>query len=275
MAVARVTFLFLVLVCFLGSVCDADSSTAASRRGIKRYLHETVHARSSGSGSSGSGSSGSKPSKSGTSKKKSSSEEDPTPTPLLGSNEDDGDDSDTCFPSSATVRLESGVDISVSKLEIGARVQVSLAGDFSDVFMFTHKLPSGVYWFVKLTTSSGKFVTLSPSHYIYANEQLKPARKVQVGDSLQVLSSSSEIMSDLVESVEMVQETGLYNPQTLHGDIVVNGVRASTYTQAVDPFVAHFVALTPFRFLWRWTRVDFTGGLLHGGGFFKPVSSAH
>ena len=43
--------------------------------------------------------------------------------------------------------------------------------------------------------------------------------------------------------VEPVEEPwrapGLYNLQTLHGDVVVGGLRASTYTTAVDPAVAH------------------------------------
>jgi hypothetical protein len=46
--------------------------------------------------------------------------------------------------------------------------------------------------------------------------------------------------------VSKVLATGLYNPQTLQGDVVVDNVRASTYTTAVEPAFAHAV-LTPLR----------------------------
>ena len=43
--------------------------------------------------------------------------------------------------------------------------------------------------------------------------------------------------------------TGLYNPHTLNGDIMVNGVKTSTYTAAVAPTLAH-AALWPVRMLY-------------------------
>ena len=44
----------------------------------------------------------------------------------------------------------------------------------------------------------------------------------------------------------MVTDVGLFNPQTKHGDIVVDGVRVSTYTHAVHRNMAHAM-LAPFR----------------------------
>ena len=43
--------------------------------------------------------------------------------------------------------------------------------------------------------------------------------------------------------------TGLYNPHTLNGDIMVNGVKTSTYTAAIAPALAH-AALWPVRMLY-------------------------
>jgi hypothetical protein len=41
---------------------------------------------------------------------------------------------------------------------------------------------------------------------------------------------------------------GLYNPHTMHGDIVVDGVHTSTYTDSVAPALAHAL-LWPVRML--------------------------
>ena len=53
-----------------------------------------------------------------------------------------------------------------------------------------------------------------------------------------------------VVAVNLEAATGLYNPQTLSGDIVVNGIKASTYTAAIAPSLAH-AALWPVRMMYR------------------------
>ena len=52
-----------------------------------------------------------------------------------------------------------------------------------------------------------------------------------------------------VVAVASETATGLYNPHTLNGDIMVNGVKTSTYTAAVAPGLAH-AALWPVRMLY-------------------------
>lgn len=180
--------------------------------------------------------------------------------------EETTNDALSCFPASATVTVHGGNEVLMSRLEIGDRVRVSVDGTLSDVFMFTHKRSSGLYPFLKISTEGGHSITLSPSHYIYASSLLKPAGNVVVGDTLEVVVAGGPArMSDTVTSIKHVVEEGLYNPQTLQGDIIVNGVRASTYTSAVHPVVAHRVALAPFRLLWSLTGLDFSAGLLHNG----------
>ena len=51
-----------------------------------------------------------------------------------------------------------------------------------------------------------------------------------------------------VASVSSVWADGLYNPHTMHGDIVVDGIQTSTYTSDIDPTLAH-AALWPVRML--------------------------
>ena len=56
-------------------------------------------------------------------------------------------------------------------------------------------------------------------------------------------------MTTVVVAVATESSTGLYNPHTLNGDIMVNGVKTSTYTSAVAPALAH-AALWPVRMLY-------------------------
>lgn len=140
-----------------------------------------------------------------------------------------------CFPADATVLLASGKPRRMDSLRVGDRVLVG-SGMFSTVFMFTHRNERGRDVFIRIQTSSGASIMLTHGHYIYVNDGLQPASKVMVGDTLYLATGIRQI----VVSTECISGNfGLYNPQTIHGDIVVDGIRASTYTTAVLPEVAH------------------------------------
>lgn len=158
-------------------------------------------------------------------------------------------DSGSCFPASATVELESGATIEMRSLKIGDSVRVSL-GDFSDVYMFTHKLLSGNYDFIEITTASGHALRATQGHYLYANDVLVPASQVSVGDRMR-LGDGSE---SPVLSVATVGDEGIFAPQTVDGDILVNGVLSSTYTTFVPPRLAHRL-LAPMRALYKCTGI--------------------
>lgn len=149
-----------------------------------------------------------------------------------------------CFPAPAVVHTRRG-QVEMRALRVGDEVAVG-GGAFSRVFMFTHRVAEGRFRFVELRTRSAR-IALSAGHYIYAAGSLKAAGDVRVGDSLRLADGTEE----RVRSARWVKEKGLYNPQTEQGDIVVNGVVASTYTEAVPPKAAHAL-LTPARALkWR------------------------
>ncbi|PXF46287.1 Indian hedgehog B protein [Gracilariopsis chorda] len=153
----------------------------------------------------------------------------------------DDDDDAVCFPADATVQLEDGSAKKMGDVQLGDRVMVD-HGIFSPVFMFTHKLSTVRYGFVNIQTSSGNTLSLTPGHYLYVNGHLSAASTVKNGDTLMLADSS---LTDVTQ-VSTVTSTGLFNPQTLHGDIVVNGLKASTYTTAVEPGLAHAL-LSPLR----------------------------
>ncbi len=169
----------------------------------------------------------------------------PTPTTGGGS---------VCFPGHARVELEDGALVPISTLRLGDRVRTG-ATTYSDVFMFSHRDAAARSLFVRLVTSARAQVTLTHSHYVYANDKLVAAGAVRVGDSL-VLADGSHAK---VTTVETVSSKGLYNPHTLDGTIIVDGILTSTYTTSVHPMAAHAGLLAPLR--WVYSRIGANAGL--------------
>jgi Hint module len=137
---------------------------------------------------------------------------------------------------------------------------------YSKIFMFTHKLKEVEDEFVEISTASGAALVLTGGHYIPVEGSLVPAGSVRVGSLVQL----GDGQSDVVTLTRMVSGSGLYNPQTLQGDIVVNGIIASTYTTAIDPLYAHAV-LAPFRSMFRALGLELTFLESGGGEMFNPV----
>lgn len=176
------------------------------------------------------------------------------------------DDSDAvCFPASATVLLEGGRVKRMEELAVGDRV-LSSVGSYSEVFGFTHKLTRAESYreFIRLSVGNEKVLLLTSSHYMYINEELQAARNAVVGDSV-ILGDGRK---GAVTSVSREMAYGLYNPQTVHGDIVVSGVLASTYTQAVDARAAH-AGLSMARTVFSWFGAFTTA--FEGGSNFMAV----
>lgn len=170
----------------------------------------------------------------------------------------DDDDDSSCFPAHGVVELSDGRLKTMNELVIGDHVKT---GDnkYSAIYMFTHQEPHGMYSFIRIETPYD-YIELSPTHYIYCNGQLVAAKGVRVGDMLQLASGRPA----LVTRMSMVSRAGLYNPQTVHGDIVVNGIVASTYTLAVKPSIAH-AALSIARTLPAGKIHSFVSSLLRSG----------
>lgn len=167
-----------------------------------------------------------------------------------------------CFPSSASVQLEDGKTVKLAHLQLGHKVRVS-SSHYSDVYFFSHRQTSQtvIHQFIKISTTNQHPLIISPDHYLYVNHVLVPARNVHLGDTLYSADGSHLP----VTAVETVMEQGLIAPHTLHGDIVVNGIRTSTYTAAVHPLLAHYVLLAPVRALYRLGYPDLVNGILDSG----------
>lgn len=169
------------------------------------------------------------------------------------------DDDDVCFPMAAVVHMEDGTEVAMHSLEAGHMIATG-SGDHSAVFAFSHRTLSGLHPFVRIEAASGRFITLSKNHYLYANGKLAAAETVRVGDELTTIEGVSRVVKTSV-----VFEEGLVAPHTMHGDVLVNGVRASTYTRTVHPTIAHAL-LAPVRMIVRMgLSAEPLGSLLYGG----------
>lgn len=146
-----------------------------------------------------------------------------------------------CFPGTATVDLQGGFIKLMADVKIGDRVKVA-DGVFSHVFMFSHRMTDTTNDFVVVKTVAGTELPLTDGHFLYVNGALAAAKTIRAGDVVE--SASGAPLT--VASVASRSMQGLYNPQTVHGDIVVNGIRASTFTTAVQPSAAHAL-LAPMR----------------------------
>lgn len=140
----------------------------------------------------------------------------------------------------------------MASLGAGHSIAVSTE-EFSPVFLFTHRSSTRRSLFRELTTASGHVLTLSPGHYVYANGKLVAGRAVRKGDMLKTVAGDSPVVR-----VRIVEKVGLFAPHTVHGDLIVNGVYASGYSDAVHPRLAHAL-LAPIRMLVRY------------GGFVEPL----
>ncbi|KAA8499926.1 Protein hedgehog [Porphyridium purpureum] len=153
----------------------------------------------------------------------------------------------SCFPAAATVLLVDGTVRAMEHLMIGDRV---LTGNpkqpVSDIYLFGHRTQVGMFDFLELGTSNGRSLTLSPGHYVHTMRRgVQQARYIRKGDEL----VDTDGQAAAVESILQTRQRGLYNPHTMQGDLLVNGFRASSYTHAVPPGLAH-VMLGPVRVLY-------------------------
>lgn len=160
--------------------------------------------------------------------------------------EDDDDDEPTCFPANATVELENGTCKTMDRLQTGDRVRVS-RNEFSAVFMWTHRDDK---WdgksYIQLVSAEKHRLVAAMGHMVYVcpglqkecGKEAARVENVRIGDGMFVVEDGKERMVRVQERAQ-VYAKGLYNPQTVHGDIVVDGVLATCYTKYIPIGYAH------------------------------------
>lgn len=169
-----------------------------------------------------------------------------------------------CFPGRSIVRTESGAAKPLEDLRLGERVaSLNSRGDivYSEVIAFLDRSPTESRQFVRLTTESGRSLTLTPAHLVPIERGASVfAARVKVGDRILVrdraedsfltndVSSDAEdrLRWDRVVEARLVLEEGVYAPLTNEGTLLVDDVVASCYAVVDSQTVAHY-AFLPLR----------------------------
>ncbi len=93
--------------------------------------------------------------------------------------------------------------------------------------------------YVELALASGRSLTLSPRHFIpvaagpasaWADHVAKGANEIAVGDIVWSRADDGRMVPDEVAAVRTTVAVGAYNPLTMNGTIVVDGVVASAHS---------------------------------------------
>ena len=155
----------------------------------------------------------------------------------------------SCVPGVAYVQLQNGSHVLLKNLVVGDVVRTS-SNSYSKVFMFTHQEFDSFHKFTRMKTVKGTVLQISHGHYINVDNKVMPAKFVQVGDVLETVTGKEQIVA-----LDEVLMQGLYNPQTTDGDIMVNGIKTSTYTTAFDPTCAH-ASLSFLRAVFKWAGLS-------------------
>lgn len=148
-----------------------------------------------------------------------------------------------CFPATARVLLADGSSLAMVGLRVGARVQTEYTKD-AFVLGFSHSWVTARTYMVGIRTISNRTAVASEGHWIVMAEgKMKRMRDVDAGDVVvDVKHGKTRVIATWREWT-----TGVFNPHTDDGTIVVDGLVFSTYTDAVGNVAAGHAVMAPVR----------------------------
>jgi len=163
-----------------------------------------------------------------------------------------------CFPAHATVRLEDGRVVRMSDVHIGDKVQaVNGAGElvYSEVYAWLDRSPTAVTEYINFHLDGHTNVLqVTPAHMVFVNKNpicdlssgtYMRAREVSAGWYL-CRRTDAALQPARISAVSVTVEDGAYAPDTMTGNVVVNGVLASTYATVNHQQLAYW-AMVPLR----------------------------
>lgn len=121
----------------------------------------------------------------------------------------------SCFPGSALVITPSG-PMPISHTAPGMPV-LTPDGSFKDIYFMGHA-DQHENSYVVLHTASGHKLTLSGDHFVFADEEYRFAKNVQLGQRVPIFNASDSA----VTSIEFALLPGAYNPYVVGGQLIVD-----------------------------------------------------
>lgn len=171
-----------------------------------------------------------------------------------------------CFPGWARVTVAGGLQKSLASLTPGDRVMaLSETGQvvFSPVLLFLHRDPESKSRFLYLQTEDGHRLAVTPHHLVFSDAYCRPdsrqyraqfASRAQTGMCIVVHTAEGEVRPSRIISILEKEDTGAYAPLTEAGNVLVDGVLASSYALVEDHQLAHW-AFGPVRLLFSFSRL--------------------
>ncbi|RZF35234.1 hypothetical protein LSTR_LSTR009358 [Laodelphax striatellus] len=163
-----------------------------------------------------------------------------------------------CFTGDSLVSTSDGRQLKLEDVRLGDELMSidphSGRVVYSEVILFLDRDPQETRPFLRITTSTGAVIKMTPSHLLLRVDSEKPlnlaavfADSVKPGDSVLLANiSGGEPIIDKVTHIDTFTTSGVYAPLTRTGTIVVNGVSASCYALINSQFVAH-LSFAPLR----------------------------
>ena len=181
----------------------------------------------------------------------------------------------SCFAGNSTVTLESGSRKKVSDLQVGDSVLTVDENNrlvFSPVILHLHRSPQENGKFRVLRTNTGQSLLLTPQHLVYRKQQCGPediahqngnikhfqpvfASDVKKGDFVLVHDLDKGLKSGVVATVEETEQVGVYAPLTAQGNLVVDDILASCYSD-FDSHELQHVAFSPLRWMYMLSELS-------------------
>lgn len=195
-----------------------------------------------------------------------------------------------CFSGASTVQVKDQGIKRMDELKIGEEVlvQEKSGWKFSKVYSFGHWDSSATIEYLQFWTngtddfngaeiSAGHLAYVIPFDDARRKVTVRPAGAIRIGDSLVTSRGDAVYVND----IRIVWRSGAYAPFTESGDIVVNGIVASTYVSlppswqqklsfAQQHWIQH-AAYAPYRLLCGWIGCE-AESHDEATGFSKAVS---
>lgn len=158
----------------------------------------------------------------------------------------EGSEKAACFSGDSKVLMEGGEWKRIRQVETGDKVQ-NAGGGSAEVIGWTHREERGA-WFWAAQLEGGETAKATAGHLVEVKgkggkeRQVVRMREVAVGMWMRVVSGDWR----RVVKVSWVWGWGLYNLQTMNGEVMVDGTVFTTYTEEVGVGGGHAL-LAPIR----------------------------